>query len=93
MTTSLVLMFTIWLQAFILEDNAATKLPLEMPLTPPRTPLELLYSGYNMDSDMRPLIALSGAKIVDNLNVNVLNLATMVSIGYNDLLLIRTVKD
>lgn len=41
-TTSSVSMSTIRPRAFILEGNAATKLPLEMPLTPPRTPLELL---------------------------------------------------
>lgn len=42
MTTSSASMSTIRSRAPIPEGNPATKLPLEMPLTPPRTPLELL---------------------------------------------------
>ena len=42
MTTSPASMPTIQPRAFIPEGNVATKLPLKMPLTPPRTPLELL---------------------------------------------------
>ena len=41
MTTSSASMSTVRPQTFILEGNVATKLPPEMPLTPPRTPLEL----------------------------------------------------
>ena len=85
MTTSSASMSTIRPRAFILEGNAATKLPLEMPLTPPRTPLELRHGGRNTDSDTGPVIAPSGAKIADNPNVSVSSSATMVSIGYNDL--------
>lgn len=78
-------MSTIRPRAFISEGKAATKLLMEMLLTPPRTPLELLRGGRNTDSDTEPIIAPSGAKIADNFNVSVLSLATVVNIGHNDL--------
>ena len=65
-------------RAFIREGNTATKLLLEMPLTPRRTTLELLHGDRNTDSDTGPIIAPSGAKIADILNVSVSSLATMI---------------
>ena len=84
-------MSTIRPRAFIPEGNAATKLLLEMPLTLPRTPLELLHGDRNTDSDTGPIIVPSGAKIADILNMSVSSLATMINIGHNDLLCSQSV--
>ena len=91
MITSSASISTIRPWAFIPEGNAATKLLLEMPLTPPRTPLELLHGDRNTDSDTGPIIAPSGAKIADILNMSVSSLATMINIGHNDLLCSQSV--
>ncbi|PSS18458.1 hypothetical protein M430DRAFT_120981 [Amorphotheca resinae ATCC 22711] len=88
-TTSLASISTIRPQSFIPEDNVATKssLSMGMPLTPPRTPPELLDGARIADSHTEPIIAPTTTTLVDNINGSMSSLdpTTVVTIGHNDL--------
>lgn len=58
-----------------------------MPLTPPRTPPELLDGARIADSHTEPIIAPTTTTLVDNINGSMSSLdpTTVVTIGHNDL--------